>query len=83
MLFISLFVLFFKKFGGDYIKANRTPMRLEIINHIINFLNRNISEDGNVKSHKSWPVDNQFVCNNTLLCMSIKNMNPICGEVVS
>ena len=41
-------------------------MRLEIINHPINHININISEEVNVKARENFLVDRQFVCNDIL-----------------
>ena len=52
--FISLFVLFYKKFEEEATKVKRTPVHLEIANHIIKYLNRNISEEVNFNTYKSF-----------------------------
>ena len=83
MLFISSFVFFCKKAEEEVIKANRTPVSIETLIHIINDPNRNMSEEVNVKARKSLPVAHQFVCNYILLCMSRKHMKPLFSKVVS
>ena len=83
MPFISLFIFFYNKAVEEAAKFKRTPVRLEILNHIINYPNINMSEEVNVKSRKSLPVAHQFVCNDILPCTSRKDTNPSCIKVVS
>ena len=52
--FLKLFKLFYKKSNKAAIKVKHTSIHLEIINHILNFLSINISEEFNVKSHRSF-----------------------------
>ena len=54
VVFISLSVFFYRKAEEWNIKANHTPVSLDILNHIINDPNINTNEDVNVKSHKSF-----------------------------
>ena len=51
-----LFILFYKKAKESAIKVKHISVHLEITNHIPNSINRNISEEENVKSHKSFIV---------------------------
>ena len=62
-MWFYLFILFFNKAKEQDIKFKRKPVRLKILNHIINSLNINISEDINVKARKILPVDHQFLFN--------------------
>ena len=67
----------------EAIKVKSTPVRLEIVNHITNDLNRNMSEEVNVNDCKIFPVAHHFVCNDILHFTSRKHTSPICGKVVS
>ena len=83
MPFISSFLLFYNKSEEDAIKVKCKPVHLEILNHIINSLKINMSEEVNVKAHKILPVAHQFLCNYIFPFTSIKHINPLCGKVVS
>ena len=83
MLILFQYFFFCKKAEEEVIKANRTPVSIETLIHIINDPNRNMSEEVNVKARKSLPVAHQFVCNYILLCMSRKYTNPLFSKVVS
>ena len=78
-----MFFFFYKKAKGEVIKSKRTPVRLEILNHITNYLNISINKEVNFKARNIFIVDNQFVWNNIFLPTSRKHTNPICGKVVS
>ena len=81
MLFISFF--FYRKAEEEGTKAKHAPARIEILNHNINYLNTNMSEEVNAKARNSLLVDHKFVCNDISPCTSRKHTNPLCGKVVS
>ena len=79
-----LFHFFLKKnYEEEATKYKRTSMHIEILNHIINSLNRNMSEEVNDKARKISPVAHQFVCNYIFPCTPRKHMNSLCGKIVS
>ena len=56
-MFFGLFVIFYyNNVGGAAIKVKSTYVFLDILNRIINVININISEEVNIKSHKSFRV---------------------------
>ena len=71
MIIISLFVLFYKKSDKAAIKFShaysRTNVPIEIINHPLNSLDRNIGEEINFRAHNILLVTHQFVCNDIFL----------------
>ena len=81
MIFILFLVLFYKKAKREAIEVNSTSVCLEILNHILNGLNKSFSKEVNFKGYKSLCVANEFLCNNLLLSKSIKYLNPLYGKV--
>ena len=79
--FLSLFLLFYNKTEEESIKVNCTPVKLEILNHILNSPNININEDVNVKACRIFLVAHQFLFNDTFPRTSGKHTNPIVGKV--
>ena len=57
-------------------------MSFEILNHLIRYLNRNISEEFNVNSIKNFLVVFQFVYNYIFLHSSRKHTYPLCVKVI-
>ena len=60
MISISLLFFFYKKAEEEGIQFKHTPVCIEMLKHIINYINRNMSEEVNVDTHKSLLVDNRF-----------------------
>ena len=52
-------------------------MCIELPNHILNYLNRNMIEEFNGNAHYIFLVDHQFVCNG----MYRKHMKSLYGKV--
>ena len=73
MVFISLFVLFFNNCDEEAIKVNQTHVRIEILNNNINYLNRNMSEEVNIKAARFflWIIS---LYEMIYLCVRIENI---------
>ena len=83
ILFLFCYFIFYNNPEEEAIKFKRTPVRLEIVNHIFIYLNINISEEVNVKARKSLLVAHHFLYNYVFSCKSRKYTNSLCGKVVS
>ena len=71
-LYISLIFHFYKNAEEEAIKVKRTPVHPEFLNNIINFCNRNVSEEVNFKAWKNLILAHQFLWNDIFPCNSRK-----------
>ena len=56
MLFVLFFIFFYKKAEEAAVSIKHTSVCLDILNHLLNSLTRNVSEEVNAKARKSFLV---------------------------
>ena len=72
--------LFFFSYFSPF-KFKCAPVHIEILNHVLCVIYRNITEEVNVKAHNIFLVNHQSLCNDIFMWTYRKHTNPLCGNI--